>query len=497
MAKVVNKNYMYNLELQSLHYWFKNSATQNLSIKSNNILKNVQDALNETDARKFYRERILKKYLNTWINICELTIRKDKMECAIMHRKNKLSVKYFYAWKMYHDSKANKLMLKEHQSCVNESIANKIAIENAELFYNSKLVRKALFAWREWCSKKVQTALKISEIKKTLEIKMKHRTFINWRLYVIGKKCKRRKLIAIQSFYEKKILSKAIGTLHTYTDYRKEKRIKLSYLNDKSQAIIQQLQIIYMEKWRKALYSVMQEKPKLNQAIKFRELNLTRKYFFNWKEFSRQYKLKMVRKGKLNEIANTFVVKRFISHWHSKLQDILDLREKEILAISMMEKKIIKKCFSSWKEYIAQKVKMNNDIEVAIELHKKFLLREGLKKLLRNSLHNIDSEHDTQLENIAMRLYRNFEILKEYFDRWHSLIYFKNKSKFPCQVTNDNESRFTETRKTCNDIFESLNTRLVLPEYMMEKDTVSNVYDSIINCKLPQGNWPFNLFQPF
>ncbi|CAL7938729.1 unnamed protein product [Xylocopa violacea] len=476
------------------------------------LQKQKKDKIDE--AQKFYRKRILQKYLNTWINICELTVRKDKMECAIMHHKNKLSVKYFSAWKMYHENKAKKLILKERISMhsrkrllkryfelfivrVNESIADKIAIENAEIFYNSKLMRKVLFAWREWCSKKMQIALKINEIKNILENKIKRRTFVNWRLYVFGKKCKKRKLIAIRNFYEKKILSKALRNFHSYTAYRKEKRIRLSYLSDKSEAITQQLQIVYIEKWRRALYSVMQEKPKLNHAIKFMESNLIRKYFFNWKEFSRQYKIKMARKEKLNEIANSFLVKKFISHWRSKLQDILDLREKEIQAISMMEKKITKKCFSSWKEYIAQKVKKNNDIEAAMELHNKFLLREGLKELLRNSLHNIDYEHDMQLENVAMRLYRNFEILKEYFDKWHSLIYFKNKSKFPCKATKNDEFEFIETRNSCNDIFDSLKTRSVLPEYMMEKDTVSNIYDSIVNTKFPQGSWSFNLFQPF
>lgn len=49
MEKIINKNFMYNLELQSLHHWFKNVSSQNPSITYNNIFKIMKNNNNKTD----------------------------------------------------------------------------------------------------------------------------------------------------------------------------------------------------------------------------------------------------------------------------------------------------------------------------------------------------------------------------------------------------------------------------------------------------------------
>ncbi|KAK1130762.1 hypothetical protein K0M31_018871 [Melipona bicolor] len=282
---------------------------------------------------------------------------------------------------------------------------------------------------------------------------------------------------------------KALKKIQDYAVYRKEKKITLSHLNDKTKEITRQLQYIYVEKWRNALYSVIQEKQKLNQAIEFWKLNASRKYFSNWKEFSRQYKIKMVRKQELDEIATGFLLRKFILHWHSKLQDVLYIRKKEF-AISMVEHKILKKYFLLWKQYVVQKVKMKNDIEAAMKLRKKCLLQKGLKEFVRNSLYNIDYQRDLQLQNAAMRSFQNYEILKEYFDKWYTLIYLKKKSESVCEITSNNKHPFTHIQTSCNNIFNNFKTRLVLPEYMLRKQTVSNEYDSF--DEFSQKYWSFD-----
>lgn len=364
---------------------------------------------------------------------------------------------------------------------MNESIAKKIANENVKRFYNFKIVQKVFLAWQRWYNRKIVNATKIREIENIFNNSKKNEIFNNWRLYVIQNKCKRRKTFAANNFYEKKLIIKTLKKFHNYVIYRKEKKIRLSYLNNKSEEIIRQLQIIYIEKWRNALYSIMQEKQKLNQAIKHWKLNLTCKYFYKWKEFSLQYKTKMIHKQKLNEIATGFLLKKFILHWHSKLQDILNIRKKEILVISTMEYKILKKYFLIWREYIVQKIKMNNEIETALILYKKFVLREGLKKLLKISLCNINYQRDLQLENAMMRSFENFEILKIYFDKWYSVIYLKKKLEPVYTITNNNESQFIHTQILRNNTFNNFKTRLVIPEYMMKKDIISNVCDLFDN----------------
>lgn len=358
--------------------------------------------------------------------------------------------------------------------------------ENAEKFYNFKLVQKVFFAWQEWYKKKLQNAIKIYEIENIFENRRKSTIFNNWCLYVIQKKCKRRKLFIADNFYEKNLTIKTLKKIQNYAVYRKEKKIRLSYLNDKTKEITRQLQYIYIEKWRNALYSVIQEKQKLNQAIEFWKLNASRKYFSNWKEFSRQYKIKMVYKQKLDEVATGFLLKKFILHWHSKLQDVLDIRKKEFFAVSMAEHKILKKYFLLWEQYIAQKVQMKN--EAAMKLHKKCLLREGLKEIVRNSLYNIDYRRDLQLQNATIRSFQNYEILKEYFDKWYMLIYLK-KSK-SIEITSNNKLPFTHIQTSCNNIFNNFKTRLVLPEYMLREQAISNEYDSF--DKFSQKHWSFD-----
>lgn len=48
MEKIINKNFMYNFELQSLHHWFKNISLQNPSTAYNNIFKIIQNNNNKT-----------------------------------------------------------------------------------------------------------------------------------------------------------------------------------------------------------------------------------------------------------------------------------------------------------------------------------------------------------------------------------------------------------------------------------------------------------------
>ncbi|XP_060829294.1 uncharacterized protein LOC132914309 isoform X2 [Bombus pascuorum] len=472
-------------------YCLKNCITNwKLYVALQKEKKIIKDKIDK--ARKFYAKKVLQTFIRIWINSCEFILQKSKIAHAIMHYKSKLLIKYFDAWKIYHEYKLKKLNIEERVSCVNESITEKTMNANIEMFYNFKLVQKTFFAWQDWYNMSVQNSIKNREIRNIFENRKKSIMFDNWRLYIIQKKCKRRKIFTAGNFYEKKLTIKTLKKFYNYAAYRKEKRIRLSYLNDKSKEIMRRLQYIYIEKWRNALYSVIQEKQKLYQATQFWESNVTRKYFFNWIEFSRQYKIKMVRKQELNEIAIGFLLKRFILHWHSKLQDVLYIRKKEFLAISMMEHKILRKYFLLWEQYIAQKVKMNDDVKVAMKLHKQLLLREGLKEILRNSLYNIDCQRDLQLKNAVMRSFQNFEILKEYFDKWHSFVYLKKKSVPVCEITDSDEFQFKRIQIPCNNIYNNFKTCLVLPEYMMNKDTILNAHNSF--HKFSGKSWLFDSF---
>lgn len=49
MKKIVHNNYMHNLELKSLHYWFKSTLSQNPTIKYGNIFKIMQNTIHKTE----------------------------------------------------------------------------------------------------------------------------------------------------------------------------------------------------------------------------------------------------------------------------------------------------------------------------------------------------------------------------------------------------------------------------------------------------------------
>ncbi|XP_076163902.1 uncharacterized protein LOC143144906, partial [Ptiloglossa arizonensis] len=452
--------------------------------------KIIQDKVDK--AHRFYSKSILQKCIKAWIHICEFTFQKFNLENAMLHYKNKLLKKYFNAWSTYYDHKIQKLNTKQYY--VNESIADNMAQEKANIFYNFKCLQKGFSTWQTWYTKKTENAIKINKIKNILQNRNKHAIFVNWCLYVCDKKCKRRKIFLSLNFYKKKLLIKVLRKLYSYSTYRKEKKIKLSYLNDKSKAIIELLQNIYMEKWRKALYFTVQEKRKLSQAIQFWESNLTHKYFFYWKEFSQQYKIKVVHKKKLNELASNFLLKKYILHWHNKLQHVLEVHKKEIFVISTRDHKIMKKYLLFWEKYIIQKVKAKNDIEAAKQLHKEFFLREGLKQILRNLLYLLDYQYNMQLETAIMRSLKNYEILKEYFNKWHSLIYLKNNSMLLHKVIKNDDFQFIHSQTSCNNILDSVkNTYLVLPEYMTKENTISIVPN--LSVTVPPENWSFNFVQ--
>nr|XP_031834118.1 protein SFI1 homolog [Nomia melanderi] len=375
---------------------------------------------------------------------------------------------------------------------IKESVISKIAQQKAEMFYNMKCMQKGFFAWQKWYYEKLQRTERMNAIKSIFENQRKRSTFDNWCLYIHDKKCRRRKTFSSHNFYKKKLLSRALKSLYNYTIYRKEKQLKLSYLNEKSMMITYYLQNIYIKKWIRSLYIAIQEKRKLHEAIEFWQTNLFRKYFFYWKKFSEKHKTKNIYKNELNKLASDFLLKKYIVHWRDKLQNTLEMKKKEMFIKSIINQRILRKYLSFWKQYILQKAAKRNNIEAAKEMYKKFLLRDGLKKVVKYTLHNIEQKHCLQLENAAIRSFKNFEVLKEYFDKWQSIIYLKNKSKSLHKVISNTDFQLPYSDTSCNIHCGIKNIGLVLPEYMKEEDTISIIPDCVM---FPLENRSFNFFQ--
>ncbi|XP_076293838.1 uncharacterized protein LOC143215533 isoform X1 [Lasioglossum baleicum] len=458
--------------------------------------KLIQDKTDK--AREFYRKKMLKVCITAWLRISEFAF--ERRENAALYYNNKLLEKYFTNWRMFHALKIKKSLVNKRAQvhserklmkqyfvhfimCVKESIANRTVQEKVEIFYNTKCLEKTFYAWQNWYHEKVKRAIKMNNVKQIFDNRKKCVTFQNWRVYMYEKKCNRRKLFSSENFHKKRLMTKGLRSLYNYTIYRKEKRARLSYLNDKSAAIINNSQRFYIEKWRKALYIIVQEKQKLSQATEFWGVNLSRKYFSYWKEFSQQHKMKQLRKKKLNELASNFLLKRCVLHWRDELQNVLEINRKEIFVKSVINRRILGRHLSLWREYVFRKIAKRKDIEAAKEVYKKFLLREGLKEILKNTLYNIDQRNCLQLEHAAMRSFKNFEILKEYFDKWQSVIYLKNNSK-----SLRKDSHFIHAETPCNAYDNIKNAGLVVPEYMKEKDASFIANDVMLSLE----KWSFD-----
>ncbi|XP_076293840.1 uncharacterized protein LOC143215533 isoform X2 [Lasioglossum baleicum] len=578
MERTANKNYMYNLELESLRYWYKRAPSQNQSFKYNNVMQIMRDTVYKNDivdigsrestklcsnfrnrvilrnvfehwkmyivhklhtrrdvykADYFYHKKLQKKVLSAlsknvllkWKNIVSSTYnctnkstisRSNCKKTETHHSKTMLLEKAiaFYnlrclkkcvvCWKMYVNNQHEKKLIQDKTDKAREFYRKKMLKvcitawlrisefaferrENAALYYNNKLLEKYFTNWRMFHALKIKKSLVNKRAQVHSERKLMKQYFVhfimNWRVYMYEKKCNRRKLFSSENFHKKRLMTKGLRSLYNYTIYRKEKRARLSYLNDKSAAIINNSQRFYIEKWRKALYIIVQEKQKLSQATEFWGVNLSRKYFSYWKEFSQQHKMKQLRKKKLNELASNFLLKRCVLHWRDELQNVLEINRKEIFVKSVINRRILGRHLSLWREYVFRKIAKRKDIEAAKEVYKKFLLREGLKEILKNTLYNIDQRNCLQLEHAAMRSFKNFEILKEYFDKWQSVIYLKNNSK-----SLRKDSHFIHAETPCNAYDNIKNAGLVVPEYMKEKDASFIANDVMLSLE----KWSFD-----
>ncbi|XP_076381976.1 uncharacterized protein LOC117224260 [Megalopta genalis] len=504
---VYKANYFYYKKLQKK---VLNALSKNVLFKWKYIVSSTYECTNKltisklncTKAETHHNKVILRQYFSRWYEF--ITIRFNEtmlLEKAIAFHNLCCLKKCIICWKIYLQYQQGKKLVKDKSDKVlvqkiftfiaygvKESIANKIVQEKVDIFYNAKCQQRIFYVWRNWYHEKVKRAIKMHEIKEIFDNRIKCVTFHNWCLYTYEKKCKRRQIFFSENFHKRKLMTKTLKNLYNYTVYRKEKQVKLSYINDRAAIIINHLRSIYIDKWRKALYVITREKQKLSQAIEFWEINLYRKYFFYWKKFSQNYKTKQLHKKELNELTSNFLLKRYVLHWRDKLQNILEMNKKEDFVKSIINRKILERHLSAWKEYVSRKIVKRQDIEAAKEMYKTFLLREGLKEILKSTLHEIDQRHCLQLEHAATRCFNNIEILKEYFDKWKSLIYIKNHFKSLPKVTNNEDFQSTSAETSCHAYNSIKNVDLVLPEYMKKKNRIPAVTDVMQSLE----NWIFD-----
>ncbi|XP_035736835.1 uncharacterized protein LOC118448116, partial [Vespa mandarinia] len=398
---------------------------------------------------KLYTSNLLHKYFIKWATIHNSTkVFKEQVQKIFCHYKKKMLEKYYLVWTAYYHAKIQNKFLKERadqQHCrkllrrylkkfvlyIHKVHIDRRTMKRTNTFYEFKIIVKIFNAWVEWYYQFSRICNIMTKIQQIIENKMKQKIFLYWKSYIFHKKCMRRKLFLCLTKYHKKISTNAFNKLQDYVLYKKRKQTQMLSLSTRAVTIIVKIQNMYIEKWKKKLNIHMQEKRRIFLATELYNNNIFKQYLFLWKKFSQQYKLKLLQKKKLDERASYFVLNKYIMIWKLKCEDNYKIYKKEKLILFVIHKSIQKKYLMFWKKYIAKKIDKKRDIEYAKNINKKFLLQEGLREILRNSLFTMQFHYESRIKYTTLKLVGDFEILSKYFDRWLSIVYLKEKLEFP------------------------------------------------------------------
>lgn len=353
-------------------------------------------------------------------------------------------------------------------------------MKRTNTFYEFKIVVKIFNAWVQWYYQFSRICNIMRKIQQIMENKMKQKIFLYWKSYIFHKKCMKRKLFLCLTKYHKKISTNAFNKLQDYVLYKKRKQTQMLSLSTQAVTIIIEIQNMYIEKWKKKLNIHMQEKHRTFLAIEFYNNYISKQYLFLWKKFSQQYKLKLLQKKKLDELASYFLLNKYIMIWKLKCEDNYKICEKEKLMVSVVHKRIQKKYLMFWKKYIAQKIDKKRDIECAKNINKKFLLQEGLREILRHSLYTMQFHHESRIKYTTLKLVEDFEILSKYFDRWLSIVYLKDKLEFPLSeikyrnIKENIKTHSIENIGEDNSLFNNDNISIIVPSLSLSSEDYRN-----------------------
>lgn len=292
------------------------------------------------------------------------------------------------------------------------------------------------------------------------------KTMKQWHLYVRHKKCCKRKKNLSVNHRERKLAEKSFNLLKKYLLYKRTKETSLVYLETGIKDVTLNILNVYMDKWRVAVVRVSQERQKIQHAEDHWRLHQMNVYLRMWREFSKNFKIKAQRSGILNEIGKSILLKRYMELWMNNYRGFATTRLMEIDAASKYEKKIKLRLFRSWNIYVKEKVVGKAMMEGAQEMHRRLLLREGLKQILKNCLGTSELRYEDRLRRVRHSCVDDFDTMKKFFARWLAFAWANGTAK-------DRKPIIFRHRTNENTLdlpfFDPASTRLVLPEYMMNK----------------------------
>ncbi|XP_043273710.1 protein SFI1 homolog isoform X2 [Venturia canescens] len=400
---------------------------------------------------------------------------------ATMHCDRRMLKRHFFHWIKYWKIKierqkkiievdefhVNKLMARSLKMLLRNScraIAERQQIEKAVTFYVKKLECRIFNNWTDYCRRKREFTDKVKAGRVKIYTSLKVNTMKQWRFYVWRKKCCKRKNKLSSYHYNRKLTEKSLNLLKAYVLYKRKKEMRLAYLNSSINEIKSNILNSHIDTWRVAVVRVSQERQRVHHAEDHWRFHQIKFYFQVWKEFFKNHKLKVERNEILNEIGKTVLLERYMNRWIKNYEAYATVRLKEIEAASEYERKIKLRLFRSWKKYVNEKLLQKNEIEEAQQIHRKMLLRAGLKETLKNCLYTTELRYENRLSCVTKNCIDNFDTMKKFFAQWLSFAWANNNQKFRKPATLQEKSK-----NTLKLPINSISTELVFPEYMLKK----------------------------
>ena len=320
-------------------------------------------------------------------------------------------------------------------------------------------------AWNAQHRRTIKIEEKISTLHNKLANTSKQKAFKQWRLWVWTSKCDRRRDKNSTDHYKKKLIRRTLVALKNYLRYRNEKAVRSLYLKDPLIRISMMTKKLYINKWTMALIIKVRETQKFQRAMEHSFGSTIKHYFARWKVATENHKVKGHRKNELLKIGSYVLLSKYTSLWHEKYQEAAVMHRKLTWASSIFARNIKNRLFEHWKLHVVNESRKKWEINEAMKFHRKVLIREGLKDTLRMCLYRTESRYENRLKYAKKNSVHDFEILRQYLDRWLAFVYDNGINKY------GKESSAIGNGRVCRVPYSSaMPTRFVLPEYMRKQN---------------------------
>lgn len=148
-----------------------------------------------------------------------------------------------------------------------------------------------------------------------------------------------------------------------------------------------------------------------------------RKYFHTWMNYTNQRLLRRITVLKHGNHIIKLELRIYLSYWRQQLAVEHENIKKTVKALIHWSSKLSRKMFIRWVQYSQEKTRKMIRYKQAMELHKSFILRQGLRTLLLKGVEEIVWRNEEAKKNA----HQNKNIMFRYFSKWRHSVHKSDK----------------------------------------------------------------------